>query len=129
MALDDCIRYLDVNHAKLSYTQDILDVQVAIEQAVAALLAKVASYDGRFESKLEPAGSFYDGTKIMKCDEFDFMANLVRISEFCDLVYQDVGERLVFVWIAPSTDENNLLHTWRAFLKRPENFPGTKTVP
>ena len=118
MALDDCIRYLDVNHAKLSYTQDILDVQVAIEQAVAALLAKVASYDGRFESKLEPAGSFYDGTKIMKCDEFDFMANLVRISEFCDLVYQDVGERLVFVRIAPSTDENNLLHTWSEFLEK-----------
>lgn len=118
MSLDECIRYLDDNHAKLSYTQDILDVQKAIEQAVQDLLAKVASSDERFESKLEPAGSFYDGTKIMKCDEFDFMVNLVRISEFCDLVYHDVGERFVCVRIAASTDENNyLLHTWSDFLK------------
>ena len=116
--LDECVRYLDDNHAKLSYTQDILDVQAAIEQAVEALLAKVASSDERFESKLEKAGSFYDGTKIMKCDEFDFMVNLVRISKFCDLVYEDVGNRLVLVRVAPSTDESNLLHPWSEFLEK-----------
>ena len=111
MALDKCIQYLDDNYAKMSHDQEIIDVQNAVEEAVAALLSKVASIDERFESKVESAGSFYEGTKIIKCDEFDFMVKLVRISGFCDLVYRDERKRLVVVRISSSTDEKKLLQT------------------
>lgn len=116
MALDKCILYLDDNFAKLPDNVETREVQKAIEEAVSALLDSVAANDARFESKLEPSGSFYEGTKIMQADEFDFMVNLSRLAGFCDVVYMDKGKPHVLVHVS-SRHEGNNLHSWSEFFQ------------
>lgn len=88
MALHKCILYLDENFAKLRNNEETVGVQKAIEEAVSALITNVGEQDARFLGKIEPSGSFYEGTKILQPDEFDFVVTLSRLSEFCDIVYQ-----------------------------------------
>ena len=88
MALDKCILYLDEKFAKLPDDEETVCVQKAIEEAVSALVRSVGEQDARFLGKIEPSGSFYEGTKILQPDEFDFVVTLSRLSEFCDIVYR-----------------------------------------
>lgn len=97
MVLDKCIQYFDDNYVKLLYDQEIIDVQNVVEEVVVVLFSKVVFIDERFESKVEFVGSFYEGMKIIKCDEVDFMVKFVRILGFCDLVYWDVRKCFVVV--------------------------------
>ena len=114
MSLDKSILYLDENFAKLSNNEENQDVQRAIEGAVSALLGSAAEQDARFEGKLEPSGSFYEGTKIMFPDEFDFMVNLSRLAGSCDIVYRDKGIPHVLVRVS-SSGEGEVFQSWSEF--------------
>jgi hypothetical protein len=50
-------------------------------QIMTAILENVAVLDNRFRSKLIKSGSYYDGVKVGQPDEFDFMAEVVELSE------------------------------------------------
>ena len=114
MAFDHCILYLDENFAKLRDTKEIQDIQKTIEEAVSVLLSNVAANDARFLSKLEHSGSFYEGTKIIQADEFDFMVNLTSLDGICELVYRDKEKRHVLVRVA-SPDKDSFLYSWSEF--------------
>ena len=92
MSFDDCVRYMDDNFAKLPESKEVADIQHAVEDAVSALLKNVAAMDERFEYKLEPSGSFYEGTKIRQPDEFDFMISLPRLARICNIIYREEGK-------------------------------------
>ena len=77
---------MDENFAKLRNNEETVGVQKAIEEAVSALITSVGEQDARFLGKIEPLGSFYEGTKILQPDEFDFVVTLSRLSKFCDIV-------------------------------------------
>lgn len=101
MALDKCILCLDENFAKLPDNEETIGVQKAIEEAVSALIRSVGEQDARFLCKIEPAGSFYEGTKIMQPDEFDFVVTLSRLAEFSDIAYRRGGKPHVLVRFCP----------------------------
>ena len=126
MALPECIMCLDENFAKLPYDKETQDIQKSIEEAVSLLLKNVASTDERFESKLTPSGSFYEGTKIRHADEFDFMVCLSRLSEICDIVYLDKRKRHVLMHVL-SHDEANVLHVWSEFFEEVDTKPFSRT--
>lgn len=120
MSLNECIGYLDKNYAKLPDNREIQDIQKAIEETVSLLLLNVASNDPRFESKLEPSGSFYEGTKIKQADEFDFMVCLSKLAGKCDVVYKDRKQRYIYLRI-PTLDEDEIRNSWSELCEEVHN--------
>lgn len=120
MALDKCILYLDENFAKLPENEETVGVQKAIEEAVSALIRSVGEQDARFLGKIEPSGSFYEGTKILQPDEFDFVVTLSRLAEFCDIAYRDGGKPHVLVRFCPC-EKDDMWHSWVDFCQEMSN--------
>lgn len=120
MALDKCILYLDENFAKLPDNEETVGVQKAIEEAVSALIRSVGEQDARFLGKIEPSGSFYEGTKILQPDEFDFVVTLSRLAEFCDIAYRDGGKPHVLVRFCPC-EKDDMWHSWVDFCQEMSN--------
>ena len=120
MALDKCILYLDENFAKLPDNEETVGVQKAIEEAVSALIRSVGEQDARFLGKIEPSGSFYEGTKILQPDEFDFVVTLSRLAEFCDIAYREGGKPHVLVRLCPC-EKDNMWHSWVDFCQEMSN--------
>ncbi|XP_066294260.1 cyclic GMP-AMP synthase-like receptor isoform X1 [Branchiostoma lanceolatum] len=66
--------------AALQDVEETAAIREAVETTVQALARGVARRDARFECEVIPSGSFYEGTKIVKADEFDFMLCLKALS-------------------------------------------------
>lgn len=111
---------MDKNYAKLPDNTGIQDIQKAIEETVSLLLLHVASNDQRFECKLEPSGSFYEGTKVRQADEFDFMVCLSKFSGKCDVVYRDRNKRHIFLRMS-TLDEDEMRDSWSEFCSEVNN--------
>ena len=101
--------------------EETVGVQKAIEEAVSALITSVGEQDARFLGKIEPSGSFYEGTKILQPDEFDFVVTLSRLSEFCDIVHRG-GRRphYILVRFCPC-EKDNMWHSCVDFCREKSN--------
>ncbi|XP_019643132.1 PREDICTED: uncharacterized protein LOC109484318 [Branchiostoma belcheri] len=66
--------------AALQDPEETAAIREAVETTVQALARGVAQRDARFECEVIPSGSFYEGTKIVKADEFDYMLCLKTLS-------------------------------------------------
>lgn len=116
MALDECVLYLDEKYAKLPDSKEINDIQTAVEEAISSLLKSVAARDVRFASKFTRSGSFYEGTKIMQPDEFDFMVWLSGLSEICEIIYMGRSKRHILMKVL-SHNEDDVVHLWSEFFE------------
>ena len=83
--LDLFIRDLDERKGKLPYCQEVRDIQSSVEKFVKALLLGVNS------------GSFYEGTKVGKPDEFDYFVQLDNFSRPKDILYEELAHCMVIV--------------------------------
>ncbi|XP_078603542.1 cyclic GMP-AMP synthase-like receptor 1 [Branchiostoma floridae x Branchiostoma japonicum] len=61
------------DRAALQDPEETAAIREAVETTVQALARGVAQRDARFECEVIPSGSFYEGTKIVRADEFDYM--------------------------------------------------------
>lgn len=112
---------MDENFAKLPDNEETVGVQKAIEEAVSALITSVGEQDARFLGKIEPSGSFYEGTKILQPDEFDFVVTFSRLSEFCDIVYQGGRRpRYILVRFCPC-EKDDMWHSCVDFCREKSN--------
>ena len=76
----EIFRDLDLTNRVNYSDRSTVDVVQTVEAFVEQILHTVGKIDPRFTSTLIHSGSFYDGVKIGKPDEFDFTA---RISALC----------------------------------------------
>ena len=98
MALDKCILYLDEKFAKLRNNEETVCVQKAIEEAVSALVRSVGEQDARFLGKIEPSGSFYEGTKILQPDQNSTLSLRFLDSRSFVISCTRGGEDLIIFW-------------------------------
>ena len=72
-----------LNTRLVRYTEEDDSVRHEVENYVHMLAAQVTRLDPLFRSEIIRSGSFYEGTRVLKPDEFDFMINLVDIEHLC----------------------------------------------
>ena len=65
------------------YTVEDDSVRHEVENYVHKLAAQVERLDPLFRSEIIRSGSFYERTRVLKPDEFDFMINLIEIEHLC----------------------------------------------
>ena len=78
--LDLFIRDLDERKGKLPCCQEVTDIQTSVEKFVKVLLLGVEKKLPFYKTTLVNSGSFYEGTKVGKPDEFDYFVQLHNFS-------------------------------------------------
>ena len=83
--LDHFIRDLDERKGKLpccqEYVQEVTEIQTSVENFLKALLLEVEKDLPFFKTTLINSGSFYEGTKVGKPDEFDYFVQMDSLSQ------------------------------------------------
>ena len=74
------LRDLDDRKGKLSHYQEVCRIQRAVRKVINTLLLEVRREKPFLVTTLVNSGSFYEGTKIAKPDEFDFFVQLDSFS-------------------------------------------------
>ena len=74
------LRDLDDRKGKLSHYQEVCRIQRAVRKVIKTLLLEVRREKPFLVTTLVNSGSFYEGTKIAKPDEFDFFVQLDSFS-------------------------------------------------
>ncbi|CAH3160016.1 unnamed protein product, partial [Porites lobata] len=95
--LDLFIRDLDERKGKLPYCQEVTDIQTSVEKFVKALLLGVEKKLPFYKTTLVNSGSFYEGTKVGKPDEFDYFVQLDNFSRPKDILYEELAHCMVIV--------------------------------
>ena len=96
--LDLFIRDLGERKGKLPCCQDVTDIQTSVEKFVKALLLEVEKYLPFFKTTLINSGSFYEGTKVGKPDEFDYFVQLdTGFSRSEDIRFEELRHCMVAV--------------------------------
>ena len=95
--LDLFIRDLDERKGKLPYCQEVRDIQSSVEKFVKALLLGVEKKLPFYKTTLVNSGSFYEGTKVGKPDEFDYFVQLDNFSRPKDILYEELAHCMVIV--------------------------------
>ena len=95
--LDLFIRDLDERKGKLPCCQDVTDIQTSVEKFVKALLLEVEKDLPFFKTTLINSGSFYEGTKVGKPDEFDYFVQLDNFSRSEDIRFEELTHCMVAV--------------------------------
>ena len=126
--LDHFIRDLDERKGKLpccqEYVQEITDIQASVENFLKALLLDIEKDFPFFKTTLINSGSFYEGTKVGKPDEFDYFVQLDNFSQ--DIRFEELEHGMVAVIPSESAFEklpkvNHSLHSfdWKVNIKSP----------
>ena len=126
--LDHFIRDLDERKGKLpccqEYVQEITDIQASVENFLKALLLDIEKDFPFFKTTLINSGSFYEGTKVGKPDEFDYFVQLDNFSQ--DIRFEELEHGMVAVIPSESAFEklpkvNRSLHSfdWKVNIKSP----------
>ena len=95
--LDLFIRDLDERKGKLPCCQEVTDIQTSVEKFVKALLLGVEKKLPFYKTTLVNSGSFYEGTKVGKPDEFDYFVQLDNFSRPKDILYEELAHCMVIV--------------------------------
>ena len=99
--LDHFIRDLDERKGKLpccqEYVQEITDIQASVENFLKALLLDIEKDLPFFKTTLINSGSFYEGTKVGKPDEFDYFVQLDNFSQPDDIRFEELAHSVVTV--------------------------------
>ena len=128
LPLDHFIRDLDERKGKLpccqEYVQEITDIQVSVENFLKALLLDVEKDFPFFKTTLINSGSFYEGTKVGKPDEFDYFVQMDNLSQ--DIRFEELKHSMVAVIPGESAFEklpkvNRSLYSfdWKVNIKSP----------
>ena len=126
--LDHFIRDLDERKGKLpccqEYVQEITDIQVSVENFLKALLLDIEKDFPFFKTTLINSGSFYEGTKVGKPDEFDYFVQMDNLSQ--DIRFEELKHGMVAVIPSESAFEklpkvNRSLYSfdWKVNIKSP----------
>lgn len=68
---------------RIPCTEEVAQIQVAIENFIEKLALTIAEIDDRFQGNILKCGSWYEGTKVGEPNEFDFMLCLSEIENLC----------------------------------------------
>ena len=97
--LDYFIRDLDERKGKLpccqEYVQEVTDIQTSVENFLKALLLEIEKDLPFFKTTLINCGSFYEGTKVGKPDEFDYFVQMDNLSQ--DIRFEELKHGMVAV--------------------------------
>ena len=78
--LNRFLRDLDERKGKLSCQEEVCCIQTAVEKVIETILLEVSEEQPFLTTTLINCGSYYEGTKVGKPDEFDFYVQLNRLS-------------------------------------------------
>ena len=95
--LDLFLHDLDKNIALIPRCQEVIDMQMGVENLIKDLLLEVEQENPFFKTTLINSGSFYEGTKVEKPNEFDYLVQLDNFSEPRDIQYEELASASVIV--------------------------------
>ena len=95
--LDLFLHDLDKNIALIPRCQEVIDIQMGVENLIKDLLLEVEQENPFFKTTLINSGSFYEGTKVEKPNEFDYLVQLDNFSEPRDIQYEELASASVIV--------------------------------
>ena len=124
--LDHFIRDLDERKGKLSCCQEVSEIQTSVERFLKTLLEKVEKDLPFYKTTLIKSGSFYEGTKVGKPDEFDYFVQLDNFSQPEDVLFEELAHSVVTVIPSESAFEKVLKvnrslcsFDWKDKIKKP----------
>ena len=122
--LDHFIQDLDERKGKLPCCKEVTDIQTTVENFLKAPLLEIEEDIPFFKTTLINSGSFYEGTKVGKPDEFDYFVQLDNFSQ--DIRSEELKHGMVAVIPSESAFEklskvNHNLHSfdWKENIKSP----------
>ena len=95
--LDHFIRDLDERKGKLPCCQEVTDIHTSVERFLKTLLLRVEKSLPFFKTTLINSGSFYEGTKVGKPNEFDYFVQLDNFSGPEDIRFEELSPCMVAV--------------------------------
>ena len=95
--LDQFIRDLDERKGKLPCCQEVTDIHTSVERFLKTLLLRVEKSLPFFKTTLINSGSFYEGTKVGKPNEFDYFVQLDNFSGPEDIRFEELSPCMVAV--------------------------------
>ena len=126
LPLDHFIQDLDERKGKLPCCKEVTDIQTSVENFLKALLLEIEKDLPFFKTTLINSGSFYEGTKVGKPDEFDYFVQLDNFSQPEDIRFEELAHSVVTVIPSESAFEKLLKvnpslcsFDWREKIKRP----------
>ena len=95
--LDHFIRDLDERKGKLPCCQEVTDIHTSVERFLKILLLRVEKSLPFYKTTLINSGSFYEGTKVGKPNEFDYFVQLDNFSGPEDIRFEELSPCMVAV--------------------------------
>ena len=108
LPLDHFIQDLDERKGKLPCCKEVTDIQTSVENFLKALLLEIEKDLPFFKTTLINSGSFYEGTKVGKPDEFDYFVQLDNFSQPDDIRFEELAHSVVTVIPSESAFEKLL---------------------
>ena len=109
LPLDHFIQDLDERKGKLPCgCQEVTDIQTSVENFLKAFLLEIEKDLPFFKTTLINSGSFYEGTKVGKPDEFDYFVQLDNFSQPEDIRFEELAHSVVTVIPSESAFEKLL---------------------
>ena len=95
--LDLFIRDLDERKGKLPCCQEVTEIQTSVERFLKVLLLAAEKELPFYKTTLVESGSFYEGTKVGKPDEFDYFVQLDNLSRPEEIRFEELSHCMVAV--------------------------------
>ena len=95
--LDHFIRDLVERKGKLPCCQKVTDIHTSVERFLKTLLLRVEKSRPFYKTTLINSGSFYEGTKVGKPNEFDYFVQLDNFSGPEDIRFEELSPCMVAV--------------------------------
>ena len=91
------IRDLDERKGKLPCCQEVTEIQTSVERFLKVLLLAAEKELPFYKTTLVKSGSFYEGTKVGKPNEFDYFVQLDNFSRPEDIRFEELSHSMVAV--------------------------------
>ena len=117
--LDLFISDLDERKGKLPCCQEVTEIQTSVERFLKVLLLAAEKELPFYKTTLVESGSFYEGTKVGKPNEFDYFVQLDNFSRPEDIRFEELSHCMVTVIPSDSAFEK--------FIKTQEEYNPSST--